>query len=347
MAADLYENLLKNLAFRLDAERAHNIGLWTIAKGIIKGKVLSQPALSQSLFEVTFANPLGLAAGFDKNGKAMLRWEALGFGFAELGTVTNLPQPGNPKPRMFRVPQSNALINRLGFNNEGAAALAARLSNSPKYPLGINIGKNKEVPLEQAGADYAKVFAQLHTYGSYFVINVSSPNTPELRQLQSKAYLSDLVDQVSAVDPTRPLLVKIDPDLELDQLADLMQVAQCPKLTGLVATNTTVKRTELPEGTYEQGGLSGKPLTQRSNEVMRILYRELPKEKVLIGVGGISNGDDLFERLASGAHLCQAYSGFVYGGPLWPYRTLTRLTEILQQRGFENVTQVRGNAQVG
>jgi dihydroorotate dehydrogenase len=271
-----------------------------------------------------FKNPLGLAAGFDKNASMIEELSEFGFGFIEIGTVTPLPQPGNEKPRMFRLPQDNALINRMGFNNQGVDVVAARLKNVDRKGLiiGGNIGKNKLTPNEDAVSDYIKCFDRLFDVVDYFVVNVSSPNTPGLRELQEKEPLKHILNTLqqrnNKNDITRPILLKIAPDLTNSQLDDIIEIVQETKIAGVIATNTTISRDDLlsPENLKkESGGLSGKPLTIRSTEVIRYLSEHSNKSFVIIGVGGIHSPQDAIEKIKAGASLIQIYTGFIYEGP--------------------------------
>lgn len=311
-----YERLLRPILFRMDPERVHNVALWAIARGLIRGKLLVDPRLERTVAGIRFPNPLGLAAGFDKNGVALDRWKDMGFGFAEAGTATWLAQPGNPKPRLFRLPEDRAVINRFGFNNSGAAELANRLrAAQPGIPIGINIGKSKAAPLEQAIQDYEQSFSALKHLGDYFVVNVSSPNTPGLRTLQEKGPLTELLSTLRKLDGNTPLFVKVSPDLSNGDLLDVVEVARTCRFTGIVATNTTLSRDGLSTSIVQDGGLSGKPLFARSNECLRILSEASQGELILIGVGGVFSGDDLRRKLELGASLVQIYTGWVYGGP--------------------------------
>ncbi len=311
-----YERLLRPILFRMDPERVHNVALWAIARGLIRGKLLVDPRLERTVAGIRFPNPLGLAAGFDKNGVALDRWKDMGFGFAEAGTATWLAQPGNPKPRLFRLPEDRAVINRFGFNNSGAAELANRLrAAQPGIPIGINIGKSKAAPLEQAIQDYEQSFSALKHLGDYFVVNVSSPNTPGLRTLQEKGPLTELLSTLRKLDGNTPLFVKVSPDLSNEDLLDVVEVAKTCRFTGIVATNTTLSRDGLSTSIVQDGGLSGKPLFARSNECLRILSEASQGELILIGVGGVFSGDDLRGKLELGASLVQIYTGWVYGGP--------------------------------
>ena len=273
-----------------------------------------------------FENPVGLAAGFDKDGKYYRQMAALGFGFIEIGTVTPKPQGGNPQPRLFRLPKDKALINRMGFNNEGVDAMVERLKG--KRPKGViiggNIGKNKVTPNEEAVNDYAICFEKLFDLVDYFVVNVSSPNTPGLRELQDKEPLTKLLSHLQKLNnqkpAQKPILLKIAPDLTNEQLDDIIDIVKDTKLEGVIATNTTIAREPLTTSkeTIESignGGLSGAPLKQRSTEVIRYLYEKSGKQLFIIGVGGIDNPDEAIEKLNAGASLVQIYSGMVYYGP--------------------------------
>jgi dihydroorotate dehydrogenase len=305
------------------------------------------PILAGTVFGVHFPGPLGLAAGFDKNGRGLATWGALGFGYAEVGTVTAQPQPGNPAPRLFRLPDDHALLNRMGFNNEGAGALAQRLTrHEPDIPFGVNIGKTKVTPAEEAVADYVTSARLLSGLAAFVVVNVSSPNTPGLRDLQAVAALRPILAAVKA-ETTKPVLVKIAPDLsdsDIDEIADL---AVELGLAGIVATNTTVSRDGLvTPGVAElgPGGISGRPVARRSAEVLRRLYRRVGDKLVLISVGGIETADDAWERIISGASLLQGYTGFIYGGGLWAKQIHDGIAERLRAGGFASITEAVGSA---
>lgn len=331
----MYKALLKPLFFRLDAEEAHHLVFDNLkrahrlpgAAALLRGLYDYQhPSLEREVLGLPFRNPVGLAAGFDKNAELTDELTALGFGFVEIGTVTPRPQPGNPQPRLFRLPQDEALVNRMGFNNQGAEAAAARLRKRRNRELiiGGNIGKNKDTPNELAAQDYVACVEALHEVVDYFVVNVSSPNTPNLRQLQEREPLIALLQQVQernqSLPTPRPLLLKIAPDLTDTQLDDILLIAREAELSGLVATNTTISRAGLttPEAQVNAlgaGGLSGRPLRQRATEVIRYLSRRSRGEMPIIGVGGIHSAQDAQEKLAAGAALVQLYSGFIYEGP--------------------------------
>ncbi|WP_025274768.1 quinone-dependent dihydroorotate dehydrogenase [Haloglycomyces albus] len=276
---------------------------------------------------MTFPNPVGLAAGLDKNAEALAAWPALGFGFAEVGTVTAQAQPGNPSPRLFRLPESQALINRMGFNNDGAHAIARRLAESPKVncPIGVSIGKTKITPLEEATEDYLQSLRILYPYASYFAVNVSSPNTPGLRRLQDAQALSDLLKALytegvaqAAGRPLRPIFLKLAPDLTESAIAEMLEVAQDAKVSGVIATNTTLLRDGVAQREQalagEAGGLSGRPLTDVSRSVVKFIHRETEGRLPIIGSGGIMTGDDAEAMFEAGASLVQVYSGLIYQG---------------------------------
>jgi dihydroorotate dehydrogenase len=331
----MYNALIKPLLFTLDAERAHYFVFDNLrraarlpgTKALLRSLYDYQhPSLEREVFGLKFPNPVGLAAGLDKNAVLTDELATMGFGFVEIGTVTPRPQPGNPQPRLFRLPQDEALINRMGFNNDGAAVVAARLAQRRNRQLiiGGNIGKNKDTPNEEAAADYVAGFDALVDVVDYFVVNVSSPNTPNLRQLQEKKPLIELLQQVqqrnlSRATP-RPLLLKIAPDLTDSQLDDILEIARETHLSGLVATNTTISRANLSaEPSYVTslgaGGLSGRPLRARATEVIRYLHQKSEGALPIIGAGGIHSPADAQEKLAAGASLIQLYTGFVYEGP--------------------------------
>jgi dihydroorotate dehydrogenase len=313
--------------------------------------------LSQSLWGLTFANPMGLAAGFDKDGIAAPAWPMMGFGYAELGTVTYHAQPGNPKPRLFRLPRDRAAINRMGFNNQGAAQLATRLQQywqqqASPIPIGINLGKSKVTPLDQAVDDYVQSFRLLQALGDYFVVNVSSPNTPGLRSLQASESLGPILAALQTENTeTKPLLVKIAPDLEWAAIAEVLALAEQHRLAGIIATNTTIQRSGLKTDrilktgnrvTEEPGGLSGAPLRQRSTEVIRFLHQKSQGQMPIIGVGGIFTAQDAWEKLNAGATLLQVYTGWIYGGPEMVRRVLTGLTNQLDRHQLNTLSEAIG-----
>lgn len=328
--------LIKPIFFQFDPEKVHYFVVkrlkWfhdrfplgqTILRSSFDVKI---KGLEREVFGIKFKNPVGLAAGFDKNGEYIEALSNIGFGFIEVGTVTPLPQPGNDKPRMFRLEADKALINRMGFNNKGVDTLAERLrllkSKNSEIVIGGNIGKNKNTPNEDAVSDYLKCFDRLHEVVDYFVVNVSSPNTPGLRALQEKEPLMDLLhtlEKRNQQNPVkRPILLKIAPDLTDEQLDDIVEIVLETGIAGVIATNTTIDRNGLysEEGLVkETGGLSGKPLTLRSTEVIRYLSKKSNKAFPIIGVGGIHSPQDAKDKLEAGASLVQLYTGFIYEGP--------------------------------
>jgi dihydroorotate dehydrogenase len=307
----------------------------------------ADPVLASTVFGVQFPGPMGLAAGFDKDGLGLDTWAALGFGYAEIGTVTAQPQPGNPQPRLFRLPADRALLNRMGFNNHGAGALAIRLArHRPDIPIGVNIGKTKITPPGRAVEDYRASARLLGPLASYLVVNVSSPNTPGLRDLQAVASLRPILAAVLAETST-PVLVKIAPDLpdsDVDEIADLaMELG----LAGIVASNTTVSRDGLRTPDVAQlgsGGISGAPVAGRAREILRRLHRRVGDRLVLISVGGIETADDAWDRITSGATLLQGYTGFIYGGGLWAKHIHDGLARRLHDGGFASLTDAVGSA---
>ena len=304
------------------------------------------PALASTVFGTHFPGPLGLAAGFDKDGDGLKTWGALGFGYAEIGTVTARPQPGNPAPRLFRLAADRALLNRMGFNNHGAGQLALRLArHSPDIPIGVNIGKSKVTPPDQAAQDYASSARLLGPLATYLVVNVSSPNTPGLRDLQAVESLRPILAAVLAQTRT-PVLVKIAPDLsdsDVDAVADL---AVEMGLAGIVATNTTVSRAGLHTPGVDDlgpGGISGPPVAQRAYAVLRRLSARVGNQLVLISVGGIETAEDAWERITAGASLLQGYTGFVYGGGLWAKQIHDGIAARLHAGGFSSLSEAVGS----
>jgi dihydroorotate dehydrogenase len=331
----VYKLFIKPLFFLLPPEKAHYLTIFllkltlaipvvnSIFKSLYKVK---DDRLKRNLFGLTFENPVGLAAGFDKEGKYYEAMSSLGFGFIEVGTVTPKGQPGNPQPRLFRLPKDQALINRMGFNNEGMDALAERLKKKrPKnLIIGGNIGKNKATPNENATDDYVLCFEKLFPLVDYFVVNVSSPNTPDLRALQDKEPLTKLLSTLQNLnhqkDKPKPILLKIAPDLTDSQLDDIIEIVRDTKIEGVIATNTTISRADLQESASRieaigGGGLSGKPVKQRSTEVIRYLNTKSKGSFTIIGVGGISSPEDAIEKIEAGASLVQIYTGLIYEGP--------------------------------
>lgn len=327
--------LLKPILFLFPAEKAHyfTVSMLKLVLGIPFVSNLfrsfyqyEHPSLEREVFGLKFKNPVGLAAGFDKDGKAFKAMAALGFGFIEVGTVTPVGQEGNPQPRLFRLPADKGLINRMGFNNAGADAMMERLKKGKPdgVIIGGNIGKNKNTPNENAEQDYAICFEKLFPYVDYFVVNVSSPNTPNLRALQDKEPLTKLLSLLQKMNNdkvnSKPILLKIAPDLTYEQLDDILEIVKTTEIDGIIATNTTISRANLTTKKIKvdaigDGGLSGVPVRRRSTEVIRYLYEKSDKKLKIIGVGGIASAEDAKEKLDAGAVLVQVYSGMVYAGP--------------------------------
>ncbi|HEV7899125.1 MAG TPA: quinone-dependent dihydroorotate dehydrogenase [Planosporangium sp.] len=328
---NLYEKLARPVLFRVgggDAEAAHEATLrWLSRVAPLAPRKPYEPAgAATTVFGVRFPNPVGLAAGMDKDGRALPAWPALGFGFVEVGTVTRYAQPGNDRPRVFRLPDSRAVVNRMGFNNAGAKALAARLASLGRLPvpLGISLGKSKVTPLEDAVDDYVASLRELYPYGDYFAVNVSSPNTPGLRTLQDAEHLDALLAALCAeadgrLGPPKPILVKVAPDLTDSALGEVLKVCDAHGVAGLIATNTTLRRDGLAptDARYaaEAGGLSGAPLTRRALDVVRFVTRETGGRLPVVGVGGVMHPDDALRLRDAGASLVQLYTGLIYAGP--------------------------------
>lgn len=347
---------VRGALFLLPAERVHTLvfaalrcltGPAPLRRRLRRRLAPTDPVLASTVFGAHFPGPLGLAAGFDKDGRGLDTWTALGFGYAEVGTVTAEPQPGNPAPRLFRLPADRALLNRMGFNNDGAAALATRLAqHRPDVPVGVNIGKTKATAPEHAVDDYRASARLLGALATYVVVNVSSPNTPGLRALQTTERLRPILAAVQAETST-PVLVKIAPDLadaDIDAVADL---AVELGLAGIVATNTTVSRDGLATAGIDRlgdGGVSGPPVARRAVEVLRRLYGRVGDRLTLISVGGIQTVDDAWERITAGAALLQGYTGFVYDGGLWTRHIHDGIARRLHASGFASLTDAVGSA---
>ncbi len=344
---------IRPLLFHLDAETAHRLvfDLLIAAQPVLsRCAPHTSPALRQRLWGLDFPNPIGLAAGFDKDARAPLVWPGLGFGFAELGTVTAQAQPGNPRPRIFRLVDERALINRLGFNNAGAADVAARLSRldrgQRRVPLGINLGKSRVTPLAEAVKDYEASFRLLAPLADYVVVNVSSPNTPGLRDLQAQTHLAELLTALQAendrLSPRRPLLVKLSPDMADDDLAAAVQTIERLRADGIVATNTTIRRDLLTHPVDQAGGLSGAPLRDLATQMIRRVYQLSGGRLPIIGVGGVFTAEHAYEKIRAGASLVQVYTGMIYQGPTLPMDLCRGLGQLLQGDGRERVTQIVG-----
>lgn len=361
----LYRSLLRPLLFRLPPETAHELALNSLSfspklsKALLGDRFKRSPFGELKRFGLTFSNPVGLAAGFDKDGVALDSLAALGFGFIEAGTVTYHPQPGNARPRLFRLPLDKGLINRAGFNNEGAPAFAKRVERCrPDCVLGVSIGKSKAVALEDAVADYLKSFEVVYPIADYVAVNVSSPNTPRLRELQKSDQLEELLralqerNQKLADQPggrgVVPLLVKLSPDLDADELQSLVAVAQRNKVAGLIATNTTTARAQLKTSREAvaacgEGGLSGAPLRRRSREMIATLYNITDGSLPLIGVGGVFTAEDAWEMISAGAGLLQIYTGFIYEGPTIARTINDGLRRIIADKGFVSLDEAVGS----
>jgi dihydroorotate dehydrogenase len=325
----MYKLLLRPILFWFDPEQVHYFTFACIRLlhkipgfGWLCNQmyVVNDPLLEREVFGLQFKNPVGLAAGFDKDAKLYQELANFGFGFIEIGTLTPKPQAGNPKKRLFRLKADSAIINRMGFNNGGVDAAVLRLQQNKGVLIGGNIGKNKDTPNETATSDYEICFDALYEVVDYFVVNVSSPNTPNLRALQDKEPLTQLLQSLQTKNlaqvKAKPILLKIAPDLSNEQLLDIIDIVKTTQIAGVIATNTTLSREGLQsENKVEMGGLSGKPLTQRSTEVIRFLSEKSNKAFPIIGVGGIHSADDALEKLEAGASLVQLYTGFIYEGP--------------------------------
>ena len=352
----LYERVVKPALFRLDPERSHELALTALGvAGAVWRRVgaaaaPADPRLAVEVCGLRCPSPIGVAAGCDKAARALWAWPRLGFGFVEVGTVTPRPQPGNPRPRLFRLPADDALINRLGFNSPGADVVAARMTaarQTGRYPvpLGANVGKNKDTPLEDAAADYVRAMERLHPHADFIVVNVSSPNTPGLRSLQTRDSIVPLLDAVAARNRAlgeKPLFVKVAPDMtreELEAVADAVR----GRAHGLVATNTTVRRDGLRDPVaHESGGLSGRPLRQFATGAVAALYRATGGRVPIIGVGGIMTAEDAYEKIKAGATLVEVYTGFVYGGPGMPRRVAQGLVRLLDRDGLSRLQDAVG-----
>ncbi len=379
----LHKKVLRPLLFKQDAERSHNSVVTQLARASqskfacdVIGKIYGAPELPSEVFGLRFPNPVGLAAGMDKHAAAVPGWAALGFGFSEIGGVTWHAQPGNPKPRIFRAVADEAIINRMGFNNSGAETVAQKLTdwkNSgrwPNHPVGINLGKSKITPPEKAAEDYANSFRVMRDLADFFVVNVSSPNTPNLRQLQDKSALDEILAAIQEInvaasrqsaanqkmkttalcrDAATPILVKIAPDLSFEAIDEILELVAPRNLAGIVATNTTISRPQTKNSALqkiyaETGGLSGKPLRARSTEIIRHIYKQTNGKLPIIGVGGIFDADDAWEKITAGASLVQIYTGLVYEGPGIAKKIAAGLREKLKTSGMKNLQAAVGSA---
>jgi dihydroorotate dehydrogenase len=389
-----YRRLIRPVLFAEEAEQIHQRAIgalaWTSRHSLacdVLESFYGADSLPVELFNLTFPNPVGLAAGMDKYAEAVPAWEALGFGFTELGGVTWHAQTGNPQPRLFRAIDEQAIVNRMGFNNPGAEAVAQklaewrRLGRWPRHPVGINLGKSKITPLEQAPGDYANSFRVLQSHADFFVVNVSSPNTPGLRQLQERTALDEILaaiqegqgkgvegrgSRVEGKDPNsyhstldtrhspsrKPVLVKVSPDLSFEALDEILELAAPRQIAGIVATNTTTTRPKNASSQVERiyaetGGLSGRPLRARSTEVVRHLYRQTRGKMPIIGVGGIFTAAHAWEKIAAGASLIQLYTGLVYEGPSIARSIVRGLLERMEKKGMRNFVEAVGTGADG
>ncbi|OXM84107.1 quinone-dependent dihydroorotate dehydrogenase [Paenibacillus rigui] len=362
----LYKNIAKPVLFRMDPEKAHHLtidGLHTVAnlpggRALLRG-MYSVPAyaeLETSLCGLRFANPVGLAAGLDKNAKAVPGFSSIGFGFMEVGTVTPKPQAGNELPRLFRLPEDAALINRMGFNNVGIETMAEHLRQAGKrtIPVAVNIGKNKVTPNEQAEEDYRACIRGLYGYGDFFVVNISSPNTPDLRNLQHGDDLSRLLAAVQDEmklqhqkhgGQAKPVLVKIAPDLEGDEITYMVRTIVDSGVSGIIASNTTISRAGLTnKHKGETGGLSGRPLTEKSTQLIHTIYSATEGKLPIIGSGGIFSAQDAYDKIRAGASLVEVYTALIYEGPGLIRRLNEGLRELLRKDGFKHISEAVGAA---
>jgi len=361
----LYKSLVRPLLFRGDPEKSHEQILALLSHlEFLYGSLnnfyrVADERLTVRIGPLTFPNPVGLAAGFDKNGVAPKILSAFGFGFVEIGAVTAQAQPGNPKPRLYRLPEDHALINRLGFNNEGAEAIALKLERlrargaKPEVPLGINIGRTKIVETQDAVADFLAAFEKLFPHGDFFTLNVSSPNTPNLRDLQEKTLLRELLAAVQEKNRAlttranigpKPVFVKIAPDMEFSQVDEIIEVVEAAKLTGIVATNATAfmrQGLKSPAG-REPGGLSGRPITKVVTSFISHIYRATQGRMPIIGVGGIFNAEDAYDKIKAGASAVQIYTGWVYEGPGAVKRINRDLLKLLERDGLRHISEAVG-----
>ena len=350
-----HRQMLKTLN-NLEVNR-HSVWGSLAIKQLEKSFCVQNSRLHQTLWGLDFNNPLGLAAGFDKDGTAAGMWSSFGFGFAELGAVTLLSQPGNPRPRMFRLPEDKAALNRMGANNLGAAVMADTLGQTWKrqprqIPIGINLCKSKIAALDEAAVDYVGSFKYLQAVADYFVINVSSPNTPGLRSLQSGEQLEPILSGLQNANPQqKPILIKIAPDLEWNDIQDILKLATDYNLAGVIATNTTIRRDNLNTKILketgksiqdEAGGISGLPVKQRSTEVIRFIYQETGGKLPIIGVGGIFDADDAWAKIIAGASILQVYTGWVYEGPWMVNQVLSGLLSKLEEKGLDSIGDAVG-----
>jgi dihydroorotate dehydrogenase len=357
-----YRKLVRPILFAQNAERAHDFALGQLARAgqskfacdVIEF-FFAAPELPVEIFGLKFPNPVGLAAGMDKFAAAVPVWEKFGFGFCELGGVTWHAQPGNPPPRMFRAVADEAIVNRMGFNNPGAEMLAQKLvewkklGRWPKHPVGINLGKSKITPLKKAVEDYAGSFRVLRDCADFFVVNVSSPNTPGLRALQEKAALDEILAAIQEQNRSqKPILVKVAPDSSFEELNEILELIAPRQIAGIVATNTTISRPQTNDFTLqkiyaETGGLSGRPLCARSTEIIRHIFKQTRGQLPVIGVGGIFSADDAWKKITAGASLVQIYTGLVYEGPGIAKKIAAGLIKHMEKEGVRSLKEAVGS----
>ncbi len=337
----------KPLLFRLDAETAHRLVLGMLSAWPISGKPTALPELATRVLGLAFANPVGLAAGMDKDALAAGAWQSLGFGFIELGTITPRPQPGNPRPRIWRLQEHRALINRLGFPSKGMETVARRIEENRQHGMklrvGINIGPNKDTPAEKVPEDYAALARRLGAHADFVVINLSSPNTPGLRAFQSPERLRAIraaIDSSSA--PEVPFLIKLSPDIEPAELGPICDTIVELKFAGIVATNTTLARAEVGVQTKHEGGLSGRPLRERARETIRTIRRRVGRELPIVGVGGVGSADDAYRHIRAGANLVELYTGLIFEGPGLIKSINAGLAALLRRDGFRSIGEAVG-----
>lgn len=366
MSRDLYDAAIRPLLFQLDAEQAHDRVLAMLRylqrtpflpELAEKQLKVADPRLRTDVFGLAFANPVGIAAGFDKNGVVVPALAALGFGHVEVGTVTLEPQEGNPRPRVFRLPEDGALINRMGFPNQGVEALCDNLSRVARDGtiVGINIGKGRATALERAADDYCRLLERVYPHADYVAVNVSSPNTPGLRALQERAQLEDLIGQLAAVQRSlttrlgyrRPLVIKIAPDLAWSEIDDVLTVLQDHHLDGIIATNTMAARPNLRDSARdEQGGLSGRPLRNRATAIVHYVYRQTNGRVPIVGVGGVCSPADALAMIQAGASLVQLYTGFIYAGPTIAATINRTLSLVMDRLGVASIAELVGSGEV-
>ncbi|MBF6558939.1 MAG: quinone-dependent dihydroorotate dehydrogenase [Candidatus Binataceae bacterium] len=349
---NFYARILRPLLFRLDPETAHRLTIAVLSLMPPLPRAADASQLATTVFGVSFANPIGLAAGVDKDARAIAGWNALGFGFAELGTITPRPQPGNPRPRMWRLPEHRALINRLGFPGQGMEVASARLvklgGRRPAMRVGLNFGPNKDTPADRVAADYAMLAGRLAPLADFVVVNLSSPNTPGLREWQAPERMRAVVEAVrgaaAAGVPRTPILIKIAPDLEPLHLREICAAASDLAIDGIVATNTTLKRGELGVPSALAGGLSGAPMRALARTTIARIYHDTHGRIPIIGVGGVANADEAYGHFCAGASLVEFYTAMVYGGPGLVRAIKRGLVDLLARDGFRSISEAVGSA---